>query len=66
MRIDDARVIGTILCIDRDGMQRRPWLLAQIHLIAIYHIVAMTIGNGPVFQYYQLAEEPARGQGKGN
>lgn len=24
VRIDDVLAIGTILCIDRDGMQRRP------------------------------------------
>lgn len=60
VRIGDVLTIDTILCIDRDGMQQRPWLLAQIRLIAIYHIVAMTIENGPVFQYYQLVVEPLK------
>lgn len=58
VRIDGVPIDDTIPCIDRDGMQQRPWLLAQIRLIAIYHIVAMTIKNGPVFQCYQPAVKP--------
>lgn len=60
VRIDGVPAIDTILCIDRDGMQQRPWLSAQIRLIAIYHIVAMTIEIGPVFQCYQPVVKPLR------
>lgn len=52
VKIDDAQVNDTIPWNDRDEMQQRLLLLILIRSIVIYHMVAMTIKNVPIVQYY--------------